>query len=185
MPRVGDEEFAYTDEGMAAAQEKSDKTGIPMTNAVDRNVTNYAGGGQTGYNKIGMQMYHKGGKTHSHWEVGKDEEGKLTGSKMLRFDKPGEGEGFQPLFSKKSKEKFKKGIEKVSKRIKTIAGEVGYSKQKKRMKKLSKKSTKADEQWSDLYDATDEYKEANPEKFDSSGKLIRTKLFSKKKKKKV
>ena len=54
MPKVGDEEFAYTDEGIAAAQEKSEQTGIPMTNAMERNVTEYAGGGKTGYGKIGM-----------------------------------------------------------------------------------------------------------------------------------
>ena len=60
MPKVGDEEFAYTDEGIAAAQEKSEQTGIPMTNAMERNVTEYAGGGKTGYSKIGM--YKEGGK---------------------------------------------------------------------------------------------------------------------------
>ena len=54
MPRVGDEEFAYTDEGIAAAQEKSEATGIPISDSMNRNVTEYAGGGKTGYSKIGM-----------------------------------------------------------------------------------------------------------------------------------
>ena len=60
MPKVGDEEFAYTDEGIAAAQEKSEVTGIPISDSMNRNVTEYAGGGKTGYAKIGM--YKEGGK---------------------------------------------------------------------------------------------------------------------------
>ena len=60
MPKVGDEEFAYTPEGRAAAQEKSEETGIPVSDAMNRNVTEYAGGGKTGYGKIGM--YKEGDK---------------------------------------------------------------------------------------------------------------------------
>ena len=60
MPKVGDEEFNYTNEGIAAAQEKSEATGIPISDSMNRNVTEYAGGGKTGYSKIGM--YEDGGK---------------------------------------------------------------------------------------------------------------------------
>ena len=63
MPIVGDEEFAYTDEGIAAAQEKSEQTGIPVSDSMNRNVTEYAGGGKTGYSAIGAEkpMYKEGG----------------------------------------------------------------------------------------------------------------------------
>ena len=56
MPKVGEEEFAYTPEGMAEAKLKADETGIPMTNAPDR-VEKYQIGGE-----IKPTIYEKGGK---------------------------------------------------------------------------------------------------------------------------
>ena len=61
MPKVGDKEFSYDAAGMAAAKKESEMTGIPMKNAMERSMTEYAGGGKTGYSKIGM--YGHGGKT--------------------------------------------------------------------------------------------------------------------------
>ena len=47
MPKVGEEEFDYTIEGMAEAEDYSKATGIPMSNAMDR-VQNYQMGGLVG-----------------------------------------------------------------------------------------------------------------------------------------
>ena len=44
MPKVGDEEFAYTPEGIAKAKAKAEETGVPMSNAVDRSETYQMGG---------------------------------------------------------------------------------------------------------------------------------------------
>tara|TARA_R110002012_G_scaffold284139_1_gene474816 strand:- start:1499 stop:2203 length:705 start_codon:yes stop_codon:yes gene_type:complete len=62
MPKVGNKKFAYTDEGMKQAAAESAVSGIPVSNGAARNVTEYAGGGKTGYNAIGNPMYKKGGK---------------------------------------------------------------------------------------------------------------------------
>ena len=63
MPKVGDKEFAYTEQGMADAKAESAETGIPISDGATRNVTEYAGGGKTGYNAIGNPMYGHGGMT--------------------------------------------------------------------------------------------------------------------------
>jgi hypothetical protein len=60
MPNVGGEKFAYTPEGIAAAKKKAKEQGLPMANAMERSMTDYAGSGNVGYNSIGM--YKKGGK---------------------------------------------------------------------------------------------------------------------------
>ena len=70
MPNVGDEEFAYTPQGIQAAKQKSAATGIPISNAAERSVVNHAGTGQANFNSIGQQpmnpmqqpMYKDGGK---------------------------------------------------------------------------------------------------------------------------
>ena len=64
MPKVGDKEFPYTPEGMAAAKAESQNMGIPVNDGANRSVTEYAGGGKTGYSSIGMQrpMMGHGGK---------------------------------------------------------------------------------------------------------------------------
>ena len=54
MPKVGDEEFAYTPEGIEAAKAKAGETGLPMSNAMERSETYQMGG------KI--PKYKKGGK---------------------------------------------------------------------------------------------------------------------------
>jgi hypothetical protein len=45
MPKVGTEEFDYTIEGIAEAEAYSEATGIPVSNAQDRNVQTYIHGG--------------------------------------------------------------------------------------------------------------------------------------------
>ena len=60
MPKVGEKEFDYTDEGIAEAQAESAKTGSPMqvSDAMERSQTMYPGGGKTGYN---VPKYKRGG----------------------------------------------------------------------------------------------------------------------------
>ena len=60
MPKVGDKDFSYDAEGIKEATEESMKTGLPISDGSLRSVQEYAGGGKTGYNKIGM--YEDGGK---------------------------------------------------------------------------------------------------------------------------
>jgi len=72
MPKVGNKEFPYTPEGMAAAKAESQNMGIPVNDGANRSVTEYAGGGKTGYNMIGMQnpMMGHGGKMMKYEEGG-------------------------------------------------------------------------------------------------------------------
>ena len=95
MPKVGDKEFAYTEQGMADAKAESAETGIPISDGATRNVTEYAGGGKTGYNAIGNPMYGHGGMT------GMDKYKK--GGKVM--DIPGEQVKFAS--ERKKKEGFK------------------------------------------------------------------------------
>ena len=73
MAKVGDKEFAYTPEGIEQAKGYSDIMGLEadyqgldtmapggMFDAMDRSITEYAGGGKVGYESIGG--YKKGGK---------------------------------------------------------------------------------------------------------------------------
>ena len=63
MPKVGDKDFPYTDEGIKQAAAESAVSGIPVSNAGERSATTYAGGGKTGYN---IPRYKEGGKTIKH-----------------------------------------------------------------------------------------------------------------------
>ena len=73
MPKVGDKEFPYTPEGIAAAKAESENMGIPVNDGANRSVTEYAGGGKTGYNMIGMEkpMMMGGGKMMKYKDGGK------------------------------------------------------------------------------------------------------------------
>ena len=82
MPKVGDKEFSYDAAGMAAAKKESEMTGMPMKNAMERSMTEYAGGGKTGYGKIGM--YKDGGKVNMY------KDGGLTSSQKKRLKKHSE-----------------------------------------------------------------------------------------------
>jgi hypothetical protein len=59
MPKVGERQFAYTPEGIAEAESYSDATGLPMSNAMERSVQTYLGGGRVTNPTVG---YKKGGK---------------------------------------------------------------------------------------------------------------------------
>ena len=61
MPKVGEEEFAYTPEGIEKAKQKAEETGLPMSNAMERSEI----GDSTDYYNIGglvNPIYKKGGK---------------------------------------------------------------------------------------------------------------------------
>ena len=75
MPKVGDKEFDYTPEGVAEAEQYSADTGIPISNAMDRTVKEYAGGGKVGYDSIGK--YNKGGMVADY--IGDDTLSNATG----------------------------------------------------------------------------------------------------------
>jgi hypothetical protein len=139
MPRVGDEEFDYTPEGMAEAQQKSEMTGMPVTNAMERSMTEYAGGGKTGYGKIGMYKEgdmvpkkKKSGDDTLHPEVkefGKEVSTAVAGLASAAFKAPS---------------KIVKGVKKSAKQIKDSAYKEqvevkdGKKTGKKRRKKLFK-----------------------------------------------
>ena len=56
MPKVGDKEFPYTPEGIAAAKAESQDIGIPMSNGAERSAQDYAGSGNTGFAGIGKPL---------------------------------------------------------------------------------------------------------------------------------
>ena len=56
MPKVGEEEFAYTPEGIEAAKAKAEDMGIPMSNAMNRSESYQMGG------LVDTPQYKKGGK---------------------------------------------------------------------------------------------------------------------------
>ena len=56
MPKIGDKEFPYTPEGIAAAKAESQDIGIPMSNGAERSAQDYAGSGNTGFAGIGKPL---------------------------------------------------------------------------------------------------------------------------------
>jgi hypothetical protein len=65
MPKVGEEEFEYTPEGIAEAKAKSLETGIPMSNAQERSETYQLGGKVQPPTAPSMPQYDEGGKVKS------------------------------------------------------------------------------------------------------------------------
>ena len=90
MPKVGDKEFPYTPEGMAAAKAESKNMGIPVNDGANRSVTEYAGGGKTGYNMIGMQNPMMG-----------------HGGKMMKYEDGGEVSNKRKKLTKKQRDAIK------------------------------------------------------------------------------
>tara|TARA_R100000322_G_scaffold3931_2_gene3222 strand:- start:7097 stop:8044 length:948 start_codon:yes stop_codon:yes gene_type:complete len=127
MPKVGDKEFPYTPEGIAAAKAESENMGIPVNDGANRSVTEYAGGGKTGYNMIGMQkpMMGHGGKMMKYEEGGLA--GDLNGDGKLSIAEKNK------LKIAKRKAKMKKGIEEGTKKRKKVKEGV-----KKTVKKVGK-----------------------------------------------
>ena len=86
MPTVKDEqgnivaEMPYDKQGEATAQKMvQDNPGYTVVDARNMREQMYAGGGKTGYNKIGM--YEKGGKTQDEWKPKwkKDKDKEMSG----------------------------------------------------------------------------------------------------------
>ena len=70
MPKVGDQEFDYTPEGIAEAEAYAAETGLRISNAQERSVQSYVDGGRVseGIVKTGLEQmvsaipFKKGGK---------------------------------------------------------------------------------------------------------------------------
>ena len=164
MPKVGDKEFPYTPEGMAAAKAESENMGIPVNDGANRSVTEYAGGGKTGYNMIGMQnpmmghggkmmKYKDGGKTDKVPQNPKDkgvtdpakkyeEGGKAHDDAMKKMKK--ETKDVKGVKTEHKTEKTDKGIKKTSKRVVNVGSISGGAEAEKKllsdMKKIKNKA---------------------------------------------
>ena len=145
MPKVGNKEFPYTPEGMAAAKAESQNMGIPVNDGANRSVTEYAGGGKTGYSSIGMQkpmMYEEGGKTNP---LDQDGDGKISiyerNNPPKDPDKKAKLKAKQDATKKKVKEGFKKTVKKVDKFLEDKNLKFTFKKDEKLAKK--EKSAKA------------------------------------------
>jgi hypothetical protein len=103
MPKVGDKEFPYTPEGIAAAKAESENMGIPVNDGANRSVTEYAGGGKTGYNMIGMEkpMMMGGGKMMKY------EDGGMT-PKMKKYEEGGKVSKRRKKLTKAQRDAIKK-----------------------------------------------------------------------------
>jgi hypothetical protein len=125
---------------MAAAKAESQNMGIPVNNGANRSVTEYAGGGKTGYNAIGMQkpMMMDGGKMMKYEEGGLA--GDLNGDGKLSI-----AEKNQLKIAKRKtrmEEGIKKGTEKrktVKKTVKKAVKKVGEFLEDKNLKPTFKK----------------------------------------------
>ena len=135
MPKVGDKEFPYTPEGIAAAKAESENMGIPVNDGANRSVTEYAGGGKTGYSSIGMQkpmMYEEGGKTNP---LDQDGDGKIS---IYERNNPPKDLNKKAKLKAKGKARRKKVKEDAKKAI----GKVDEFLEKKNLKFKFKKNEK-------------------------------------------
>ena len=62
MPKIGEKEYPYTEEGMEEAKKESMETGIPMSNAMDRVESYQLGGMVKPPTEPSIKAYKKGGK---------------------------------------------------------------------------------------------------------------------------
>ena len=153
MPKVGDKEFPYTPEGMAAAKAESQNMGIPVNDGANRSVTEYAGGGKTGYNMIGMQnpmmghggkmmKYEDGGKTDKVPQNPKDkgvtdpakkyeEGGKAHDDAMKKMRE--ETKNVKGVKTERKTEKTDKGIKKTSKKVVNVGSISGGAEAEKKL----------------------------------------------------
>ena len=128
MPKVGDKEFDYTPEGVAEAKQYSADTGIPMTNAMDRNIKEYAGGGKVGYDSIGR--YNEGGKV----------KGSLTSTSNTRFERDTKEHHKDKARYKKIQQEYDDTVG-TKDMTRTIIGDSPeHKKEKKRRKRIIKKA---------------------------------------------
>jgi len=164
MPKVGDKEFPYTPEGMAAAKAESKNMGIPVNDGANRSVTEYAGGGKTGYNMIGMEKpmmmgggkmmkYKDGGKTDKVPQNPKDkgvtdpakkyeEGGKAHDDAVKKMRE--ETKDVKGVKTERKTEKTDKGIKKTSKTLMNVGSIKGGAEAEKKllsdMKKIKDKA---------------------------------------------
>ena len=139
MPKVGDKEFPYTPEGMAAAKAESQNMGIPVNDGANRSVTEYAGGGKTGYSAIGMQkpmMYEEGGKTNP---LDQDGDGKISLHEKNNPPKDPNEKARLKAKEKAKRKKVKEGVKKTVKKGKKSLEDKNLIPTFKRDEKLAKK----------------------------------------------
>ena len=143
MPKVGDKEFPYTPEGMAAAKAESQNMGIPVNDGANRSVTEYAGGGKTGYSSIGMQkpmMYEEGGKTNP---LDQDGDGKISLYEKNNPPKDPNKKAELEAQGKARRKKVKEGVKKTVKKVKKSLEDKNLIPTFKRDEKLAKKEKTA------------------------------------------
>ena len=134
MPKVGDKEFDYTPQGIAAAKNESANTGIPMSDGAMRSVQKYAGGGEVGYARIGVdpipEPEYRGqtfDRTAQEWEDGgevpkkkswkekmKEKLKKFKSDKKMKTWKDGKV-ATKSKSKKKEDKNIKKNIKKINK----------------------------------------------------------------------
>lgn len=164
MPRVGEEDFPYTDEGIEEAQEASKETGLPVE-GMDNNIktsdasqrkTNYGVQGAPGDMNFGVnpstpRMYEEGGKVEKYdmggWVEGSSRSGSTTISpgylahpdklKKLAKELKKESRKYKREEVKKARS-TKKGKEKRKAIKKARTDHKGLKKETKRLIKKSK-----------------------------------------------
>ena len=149
MPKVGDKEFDYTPQGVAAAKKESAATGIPMSDGAMRSVQEYAGGGKVGYARIGVdpvpEPEYRGqtfDRTAQEWEDGGDVEKKKEEKKEKKTLKEKIQSVAEKLkLNKKSSKKPKKKM-KIWKDGKVSTESKSKKKEDKNIKKNIKKINK-------------------------------------------
>ena len=155
MPKVGDKEFDYTPEGVAAAKEESAATGMPMSDGAMRSVQKYAGGGEVGYARIGVdpvpEPEYRGqtfDRTAQEWEDGGDVEKKKVsrtywkdGVKHVEYSSDSKKE---KKSKKKEKKTLKEKIQSVAEKLKLNKKSSKKSEKDKNIKKNMKKINKLD-----------------------------------------
>ena len=125
MPKVGDKEFPYTNEGYKQAAQESSETGIPISDGAARNVTEYAGGGKTGYSQIG-QEYEEGGKVgfkekrRKIKQVYKMKEDRMSGLRHLKKEGNVSKESAKK-YRRKTKKRARADVKSIKKTGKTTA----------------------------------------------------------------
>ena len=155
MPKVGDKEFPYTPEGMAAAKAESQNMGIPVNDGANRSVTEYAGGGKTGYSQIGMEnpmmghggkmtpemmKYEEGGKTNPLDQNG---DGKISLYERNNPPKDPNEKARLKAKDKARRKKVKEGVEKTVKKVKKSLEDKNLIPTFKKNEKLAKKEKAA------------------------------------------
>ena len=134
LGNVGDVDWFDTPEKGGGAWNKGGKV-VPQSNARERTVREYAGGGKVGFNSIGqVKGYSTGGKAEEGWVETE------SGARIRDFNQDNETSGLNPAIGEAAK--------KVGKFIKQATKDVGDAIQKgvnkRRGKKIEKTFKKQD-----------------------------------------